>query len=77
MTTTAATTESNKKALAAIVGKKNIADDPETLKHYSCDTSLLPPHMPDMVVKKLSFPFVIQVHCESLWPSFPKSRIAT
>ena len=51
MSTPAQTTESIMESLAAVVGKKNVLDKPETLEQYSRDTSLQPPHMPDMVVK--------------------------
>lgn len=51
MNTSASTTNSIMETLSGVVGKENIKTDPETLKKYSCDTSLLPPHIPDMVVK--------------------------
>jgi FAD/FMN-containing dehydrogenase len=76
MNTPAQTTESIKKSLAAIVGVKNIADDPETLKHFSCDTSLLPPHMPDMVVKvsKTSeVQEVLKIASANSYPVVPRS----
>ena len=51
MNTSVSTTKNIMEAISKAVGKENVVTDPETLKKYSCDTSLLPPHMPDMVVK--------------------------
>ena len=39
------------RALNGTVEKEDIVTDPEILKKYSHDTSLLPPHMPDVVIK--------------------------
>ncbi len=51
MNAPASTIQSIINSLSGIVEKQNILTDPETLQKYSCDISLLPPHMPDVVVK--------------------------
>ena len=51
MNTSAPTTASIKALIEKVVGKENILTDGATLKHYSCDTSLAPPRLPDMVIK--------------------------
>jgi len=51
MSTPASTTQNILEAISKAVGKGNVTTDQETLTRYSCDTSLLPPHMPDIVVK--------------------------
>jgi len=51
MNAPASTMQSIINSLSGIVEKQNILTDPETLQKYSCDISLLPPHMPDVVVK--------------------------
>jgi hypothetical protein len=76
MNTSALTTQSVIEALSGIVGKENIATDPETLKRYSCDASLLTPHMPDMVVnvKKTSeVQAVLKIANENHYPVVPRS----
>jgi len=55
MTTDAATTvNSIVEALAGVVGKENVHTDIETLRKYSCDTSLMPARMPDVVVRVMN-----------------------
>jgi len=76
MNTSASTTDSIMETLSGVVGKENIKTDPETLKKYSCDTSLLPPHMPDMVVKvkKTSeVKGVLKIANEHHYPVVPRS----
>ncbi len=41
----------NKEQLEKIVGKENVSDAKETLAKYSRDYSLVPPGMPDLVVR--------------------------
>ena len=41
----------NKEQLEKIVGKRNVSDAQETLTRYSRDYSLVPPGMPDLVVR--------------------------
>lgn len=63
-------------ALTGIVGKENMVTDPEVLKKYSCDTSLLPPHMPDIIVKvkKTSeVQGVLKIAHENHYPVVPRS----
>jgi FAD/FMN-containing dehydrogenase len=76
MNTPAQTTESIKEALAAVVGKKNVLDDPDTLAQYSRDTSLQPPHMPDMVVrvtKTSEVQEVLKIASANNYPVVPRS----
>lgn len=55
MSTEAATTvNSIAEAVSAVVGKENVHTDPETLKRYSRDTSLMPARMPDAVVRVMN-----------------------
>jgi FAD/FMN-containing dehydrogenase len=41
----------NKDQLEKIVGKKNVSDAKEALSKYARDNSLVPPAMPDLVVR--------------------------
>jgi hypothetical protein len=51
MNTPAASIAQIKESIEGVVGKAKILTDADTLKRYSCDTSLSPCHLPDMVVK--------------------------
>ena len=76
MNTSLSTTKNIMDAISKVVGKENVVTDPETLKKYSCDTSLLPPHMPDMVVKvkKTSeVQAVLKIANENNYPAVPRS----
>ncbi len=48
------TVQSIVEALAGVVGSENVHTDIETLKSYSCDTSLMPARMPDIVVRVMT-----------------------
>ena len=64
------------KTLTGTVEKENIVTDPEILKKYSHDTSLLPPHMPDVVVKvkKTSdVQKILKIAHENRYPVVPRS----
>ena len=50
----ATTVQSIVEALVGVVGKENVQTDIETLKKYSCDTSLMPARMPDIVVRVMT-----------------------
>lgn len=55
MSSAAATTvQSIVEALAGVVGSENVHTDIETLKKYSCDTSLMPARMPDFIVRVMT-----------------------
>ena len=54
MSEAATTVSSIVEALAGIVGSENVSTDIEVLKKYSCDTSLMPARMPDIVVSVLN-----------------------
>jgi len=76
MNTSASTTKNIMEAISKAVGKQNVLTDPETLKKYSCDTSLLPPHMPDMVVKVKKtneVQAVLKIANENNYPAVPRS----
>ena len=51
MNTPAASIAQIKESIEGVVGKAKILTDADTLKRYSCDTSLSPCHLPDMLVK--------------------------
>jgi hypothetical protein len=66
------------KALAGVVGEKSVVTDPETLAKYSCDTSLLPSHLPDMVVRAKStaeVQGVLKIADENRYPVVPRSSL--
>lgn len=76
MSTPASTTQNILEAISKAVGKDNVITDQETLTRYSRDTSLLPPHMPDMVVKvkKTSeVQAVLKIAHENHYPVVPRS----
>ena len=63
-------------ALSEFVAKENIVTEPEILKKYSSDSSLVSPHMPDMVikVKKTSeVQGVLKIANENHYPVVPRS----
>ena len=62
--------------LIKIVGVKNFSDDPEVLKKYSSDFSLVPPGMPNYLVRPkdaIEVQKVIKVANEQLLPVVPVS----
>ena len=55
MSTAAATTVTSiVEALSGVVGNQNVHTDIEALKKYSCDTSLMPSRMPDIIVRAMN-----------------------
>ena len=76
MNTSASTTQSIMETLSGVVGKENIKTDPEILKKYSSDTSLMPPHMPDIVVRVKNtseVQKVLKIANENHYPVIPRS----
>lgn len=77
MSTAAATTlDSIVEALSGVVGSENVITDVETLKKYSCDTSLMPARMPDFVVRVMNredVMGVIKIANENSIPVVPRS----
>ena len=73
---TAATVSSIVEALSGVVGKENVHTDIETLKKYSCDKSLMPSRMPDIVVRAMNreeVMGVIKFANENNYPVVPRS----
>lgn len=70
------TMESIQEKLSAIIGQKNIRTDQATLQKYSHDTSLMPPSMPDMVVRAMNreeVQGVIRIANDNNYPVVPRS----
>jgi FAD/FMN-containing dehydrogenase len=78
MATSKTTVSTIEKSLSGIVGKKNIETDPKVLSKYACDSSLLPPHMPDMKVKVKNtgqVQKVLKIANENHYPVVPRSSL--
>jgi len=73
---TPATLQTIVQALSKVVGEQNVSTDKETLERFSRDTSLMPPRMPDFVVRAMTreeVMGVIKIAHENKIPVVPRS----
>ncbi|MCX8043680.1 MAG: FAD-binding oxidoreductase [Desulfobacterota bacterium] len=73
---TTATLQTIVQALSKVVGEQNVSTDKDVLERFSRDTSLMPPRMPDVVVRVMTredVMGVLKIAHENRIPAVPRS----